>query len=59
MKNSKLYFNDDKYIKIYSKNRNLLPKNGESITILNAQLGSYKGTMQIILHSTTDFKIGF
>lgn len=59
VKNSKLYLNDDKYIKIYSKNRNLLPKNGESITILNAQLGSFKGTMQIILHSTTDFKIGF
>ena len=59
VKNSKLYLNDDKYIKIYSKNRNLLPKNGESITILNAQLGSFKGTMQIILRSTTDFKIGF
>ena len=59
VKNSKLYLNEDKYIKIYSKNRNLLPKNGETITILNGQLGSYKGNMQVILHSTSDFKVGF
>ena len=59
VKNSKLYLNDDKYIKIYSKNRNLLPKNGETITILNAQLASYKGNTQIIIHDSSDFKIGF
>jgi hypothetical protein len=29
VKNSKLYLNDNKYIKIYSKNKNLLPKDGE------------------------------
>uniref|UniRef100_UPI004048476C hypothetical protein n=1 Tax=Aliarcobacter sp. TaxID=2321116 RepID=UPI004048476C len=50
---------DNTFIKIYSKNRNLLPKNGSEITILNAQLGSYKGNMQIILHQQTDYKIGF
>ncbi|MDZ7819966.1 MAG: endonuclease/exonuclease/phosphatase family protein [Aliarcobacter sp.] len=59
VKNSKLYLNDDKYIKIYSKNRNLLPKNGETITILNGQLGSYKGNMQVIIHNTSDLKVGF
>lgn len=59
VKNSKLYMKDNTYIKIYSKNRNLLPKNGSEITILNAQLGSYKGNMQIILHQQTDYKIGF
>ncbi|MBP7770240.1 MAG: endonuclease/exonuclease/phosphatase family protein [Aliarcobacter sp.] len=59
VRNSKLYLNDNKYIKIYSKNRNLLPKNGETITILNAQLGSYKGNIQLIIHNSSDFKIGF
>lgn len=59
VKNSKLYLDNDKYIKIYSKNRNLLPKNGETITILNGQLGSYKGNMQVIIHSVSDFKVGF
>jgi endonuclease/exonuclease/phosphatase family metal-dependent hydrolase len=59
VENSKLYINKDKYIKIYSKNRNLLPRNGETITILNAQLGSYKGNMQLILHKQSDFKLGF
>lgn len=59
VKYSKLYINENKYIKIYSKNRNLLPKNGETVTILNAQLGSYKGNMQIILHKSSDLKVGF
>jgi hypothetical protein len=59
VENSKLYINENKYIKIYSKARNLLPKNGETITIQNAQLGSYKGNMQIILHKASDFKVGF
>lgn len=59
VKKSRLYINDEKYIKIYSKNRNLLPVNGEKITILNGQLGSYKGNMQIILHKQSDYKIGF
>jgi exonuclease III len=59
VKYSKLYINENNYIKIYSKNRNLLPKNGEKVTILNGQLGSYKGSMQIILHKESDFKVGF
>ena len=59
VKNSKLYLDNGKEIKIYSNSRNILPKNGETITILNGQLASYRGNMQIILYSTTDFKIGF
>ena len=59
MKNSKLYLNNGKYIKIYSKNKKLLPKDGEKITILNAQLASYRGNMQIIIHKQSDFKVGF
>ena len=59
VKNSKLYLDNGKEIKIYSNKRNLLPKNGETITILNGHLASYRGNMQIILYSTSDFKIGF
>jgi len=59
VKNSRLYINENSYIKIYSKVRNLLPKNGEQITILNAQIGSYRGNMQLIIHKQSDFKIGF
>ena len=59
MKNSKLYVNDNKYIKIYSKDKKLLPKDGDKITILNAQLASYRGNMQIIIHKQSDFKVGF
>lgn len=59
VKNSKLYLDNGKEIKIYPNKRNLLPKNGETITILNGHLASYRGNMQIILYSTSDFKIGF
>jgi exonuclease III len=59
VKYSKLYLDDGKIIKLYSHTRNILPKNGETITITNGHLASYKGNMQIILYSTTDFKIGF
>lgn len=59
VKNSKLYLDNGKEIKIYSNKRNLLPKNEETITILNGHLASYRGNMQIILYSTSDFKIGF
>ncbi|MDY0051591.1 MAG: endonuclease/exonuclease/phosphatase family protein [Aliarcobacter sp.] len=59
VKNSKLYLNKNKYIKIYSKNRNLLPKNGKTIIILNGQLASYRGNMQIIIHKQSDIKVEF
>ncbi len=59
VKNSKLYLDNGKEIKLYSNTRNMLPKNGENITILTGHLASYKGNMQIILYSPSDFKIGF
>jgi exonuclease III len=58
IRNSKLYLSDDKYIKIYSNKRNLLPKNGETITILTGQIASYKGNMQVIIYQPSDLKIG-
>ena len=59
MKYSKLHLDNGKIIKIYSNSRNILPKNGEKITITSGQLASYRGNMQIILYSPSDFKIGF
>ena len=59
VKYSKLYLDNGKVIKLYLNTRNILPKNKERITITNGHLASYRGTMQIILYSTSDFKIGF
>ena len=59
VKYSKLYLDENKYIKIYSNKRNLLPKNGETITITTGHLASFKGNKQIVIYSPSDFKIGF
>ena len=56
VKNKKLYFNNQ-VIKIYSKNKDILPTNGQTITIKNAHLGIYKGNMQIVINKKTDYKI--
>ncbi|MDD3009283.1 MAG: endonuclease/exonuclease/phosphatase family protein [Arcobacter sp.] len=58
VKNSKLFINEKQYIKLYAKDRNILPKNGEDITILNGHLSSFRGNMQIHIHNTTDYKVG-
>ena len=51
-----IFKNENKKIRIYSKNRELLPKNGQKITIINAHLGFYKSKPQIILYKKSDFK---
>lgn len=48
--------NQKKKIKVYSKNRELLPKNGQKINIINAHLGFYKSKPQIIIYKQSDFK---
>lgn len=58
VKNSRLYLDEEKFIKLYAKNRDLLPKNGEYITILRGHLASYKGNKQIIIHNLSDYKVG-
>lgn len=57
IKNDKLFIDDKKYIKLFAKDRSILPKNGERVTILSGQLASYKGNMQIILHKLSDYKV--
>ena len=57
IKKQKLYINKNKYIKLYSKNKNILPKDGQNITILSGHLSPYKGNMQIIIYKSTDYKV--
>lgn len=51
-----LFKNEQKKIKLYSKNKELLPKNGQKITIINAHLGFYKTKPQIIIYNKSDYK---
>ena len=58
VKNTRLYINENQYIKLYSKTRELLPKSGDTITILSGRLTSYKGNMQIVIQKSSDYKVG-
>ncbi len=51
-----LQINGGKTIKLFAKDKKILPKDGTTIEIINAQLGSFKGNMQIIFHSIDDYK---
>ncbi len=51
-----IFKNQKKKIKVYSKNRELLPRNGQKINIINAHLGFYKSKPQIIIYKQSDFK---
>jgi hypothetical protein len=51
------HIDKNKYIKLYSKNKDILPKDGQSITILSGHLTSYKGNMQIVIYKPTDYRI--
>lgn len=50
------YKNEKKKIKLYSKNKSLLPKNGEKITIINSHLGFFRSKPQIIIYKKSDYK---
>ncbi|WP_419765117.1 MAG: endonuclease/exonuclease/phosphatase family protein [Arcobacter sp.] len=51
-----IFKNEKKKIRVYSKNRKLLPNNGQKITIINAHLGFYKSKPQIIIYKKSDYK---
>ena len=51
-----MQINGGKNIKLFAKDKNILPKDGSKIEILNAQLGSFRGNMQIIFHTKDDYK---
>ncbi len=64
IKKRKLYIDDSKSIlngksiKIYAKNKNNLPKNNQTITFKSAHIAVYRGVPQILIHSSTDYKVG-
>lgn len=51
-----IFKKEKRKIRVYAKNKELLPKNGQKITIINAHLGFYKSKPQIILYKKSDFK---
>ncbi|WP_419769507.1 MAG: endonuclease/exonuclease/phosphatase family protein [Candidatus Marinarcus sp.] len=51
-----LKFNHHK-IRIYAKDKTLLPKNGQKITIMSGHLGFYKSNVQIILYKKSDIRV--
>lgn len=57
-KNKKLYFNG-KSIKLFAKDKTLLPKNNQNISIINAHLGTYRGNAQILIHKKSDYKVEY
>ncbi|QKJ23703.1 endonuclease/exonuclease/phosphatase family protein [Poseidonibacter lekithochrous] len=58
IKNRKLYFNG-KVIYIYSKNKELLPKNNQNILIKTGHISVYRGNMQIQIHKKSDYKVEY
>ncbi len=56
VKNKKLFYTKDKYVKLFAKNKKDLPKNGSKIEFKTAHLGVYKGNIQILIHSKNDYK---
>lgn len=55
-KNGYLYTPTQK-IKLYAKNKKLLPNNGENITIISGHLGFFKNKAQIIIYKQQDIKV--
>ncbi len=51
-----LHFGQNK-IRIYSKNKTLLPKNGQKITIISGHLGFFKSNAQIIIYKKSDYSV--
>lgn len=58
VKKNKLYF-EDKEIKLYSKNKDLLPPNNSKIKIISGHLTTFKGNIQINIHKKSDYKVEF
>lgn len=54
--NSRLILPNKKSIKLFAKDKTILPKNGAKIELKEAHLASFKGNMQIIIHKTSDYK---
>lgn len=44
-------------IRLYAKEKSLLPKNGQNITIMSGHLGYYKSNVQIIIYKKSDIRV--
>ena len=51
------YKNKNKKIRIYAKDKSILPKNNQSIIIHTGHISIYKSKVQITLHKKSDFSI--
>ena len=51
-----LYFNNKK-IKLYAKDKSILPKNGQKVSIISGHLAVYRSKPQIIIYSKSDFNV--
>jgi len=58
VKNKKLHFNG-KTIRLFAKDKSILPKNGQTILIKTGHLATYRGNVQILIHKKTDYKVEF
>ncbi|RXK01201.1 endonuclease [Arcobacter sp. CECT 8986] len=55
-KNNYLYYENSK-IRVYFKNKNLIPKKSSKLLIKKAQIGYFKKSPQIVIYNKDDFKI--
>ncbi len=54
--NGYLNFKDGK-IKLYTKDKSLLPRNNEKINILNSHLGTFRGKIQLNIYKKSDYEV--
>lgn len=51
-----LHINESEKIKLFAKDKNILPKENSNILIKTGHLGSFKGNLQIIIYKKDDYK---
>ncbi len=51
------FYTNHTKIKLYAKERTLLPKDGQNVTIISGHLGFFKNKAQIIIYKTSDIKV--
>lgn len=49
--------NEKDKIKLYAKDKLLLPKNGQKVTIMSGHLGFFKSNVQIIIYKKSDIRV--
>ena len=52
-----LTYNQKQKIRLYAKDKALLPQNGEKVTVVSGHLGLYKSNVQIIIYKKSDLRV--